>query len=76
MEHPELEWAGRVNYLAAKHHVMVTELYVADLIWAIAQPKYQTEFRMPSDVWEGKKTKDERSREQILDDLENGLGGE
>lgn len=75
MEHPELEWAGRFNYLAAKHHVMVTELYVADLIWAIAQPNYKNEFRMPSDVWEGKKP-DKRSKTQILDDLMNGLGGE
>ena len=49
---------------------------MADLIWAVAQANYKTEFQMPSDVWEGKKTKDERSGKQILDDLENGLGGE
>ena len=49
---------------------------MADLIWAVAQANYQTEFRMPSDVWEGQKPKDQRSGNQILDDLEKGLGGE
>lgn len=76
VEHPELDWNGRVNYLAARNEIRQWENYTADLLWVVASGKLQTAPPMPSEIWIGKEKKDNRSAKQIVDDLLDKLGGE
>lgn len=76
MDHPELEWTGRANYLRAKDEAKQIDLYVSDLLWKIVKVHYDGDFPMPSEIWNGKNKIDRRSAKQIMDDLLNNLGGE
>ena len=75
VEHPELDWIGRTNYLAAVTEQKRVDLYAMDLIWSIAK-RYYPDLPMPSEIWSGKNKIDRRSSKEILDDLLNKLGGE
>lgn len=76
VEHPELDWIGRSNYLVAKNHIRQTELYIGDLIWSIAKRNLQGDVPMPSEIANGKNKIDRRSGKEIVSDLLDKLGGE
>ena len=76
VEHPELDWNGRINYLAAQNEVRQVEMYTADLVWAIAKQNYSSDIPMPSEVWNNRNKIDRRSGKQIITDLISKLGGE
>ena len=74
MEHPQLDWNGRVAYLLAREESRQVEIYAMDLLWAIAKDKL-VEPKMPSEIWYEKKD-DTRSAKEILTDIMDGIGGE
>lgn len=76
VEHPDLDWNGRANYLQAKNHVRQTELYAMDLVWSLAKSRFNSDIPMPSEVWSNKNKIDRRSGKEIVNDLLNKLGGE
>lgn len=76
VEHPELEWTGRLSYLSAKAEIRNVQLYTSDLIWKLVQVKVRGDIPMPSEIWMGKNKVDRRSGKQIMGDLLKGLGGE
>ena len=75
VEHPELDWVGRSNYLVAKQEEKRVDLYAMDLLWGIAK-QYYNGLPMPSEIWAEKDKIDRRSGQQILNDLMEKLGGE
>ncbi|MBO7624385.1 MAG: hypothetical protein J6S82_03655 [Bacteroidales bacterium] len=75
MEHPQLGWPGRINYMTAKAERQTAEVYVWDLVWLLARNRLTDDARMPSDIWWNRK-KDKRSAKQIASDLMKKLGGE
>ena len=75
VEHPELEWIGRLNYLTARNEEIQVENYTRDLIWSLAKRHYDN-IPMPSEIWTNKNKVDRRSGKQIVSDLINKLGGE
>ena len=76
VEHPELQWTGRVNYLRAKDEAKQIDLYTADLLWKLVKVHYDGDFPMPSEIWNNRNKIDRRSAKQIIDDLLDKLGGE
>lgn len=74
VEHPELDWRGRVTYLLAKDEIRQLELYAMDMLWVIARKQLATDILMPSEIWADKK-KDMRSGKQIMEDLYKKLVG-
>ena len=73
VDHPELEWQGRIAYLLARNEEKHVDLYAMDLIWAVAS-RYLQGARRPSEIWWGEK-QDKRTAKQIIKDTINGLGG-
>ena len=74
VEYPLLDWRGRFNYLAAKEERKQLELYVMDLLWLDVKRHYETPLPQPSDGYTKKRTVDNRSAEEIIDDTINGIG--
>ena len=75
MEHPELDWDGRANYLIARMEERRLEVYAMDLVWGIAR-RYYDDLPKPSEIWTNKEDKaDHRSGDQIIDDLIKKLTG-
>ena len=76
VEQPSLTWAGRINYLLAKHEERQVDLYAMDLLWSLARSHLANDVPMPSEIWNNKVKNDRRSGKQIVDDLLKKLGGE
>lgn len=76
VEHPHLDWNGRLNYLAAQNEVRQIELYSMDLVWSLAKRNYSGDIPMPSEIWNNRNKIDRRSGKQIVNDLISKLGGE
>ena len=62
--------------MSAKLEEKQVDIYAMDLLWLIAKRNYDG-LKQPSDLYfnRDKKT-DKRTKQQIIDDLLKGLGGE
>lgn len=75
VEHPQLGWIERINYLAAKEEQRQIELYGMDIVWKIAC-HYYNGLPQPSEVAYKRHKVDRRTGKQIVDDLLKSMGGE
>lgn len=73
VEHPELGWSARREYLQAKAEKRAVEVYAMDLVWMLVRLNIKSgvsfDLRTPSDIEYSKNLKDTRSAEQIKSDL-------
>lgn len=79
-EQPQLDWAGRHEYLRAKFEKRRVDLYAMDLIWVTASmfsARYGGSFSQPqpSSIEYKSERKDSRTAKQITDGLLKKLKG-
>ena len=74
VEHPELTWRARMNFLSAKNCERRIDLYVGDLLWKLVSMRLDSEIPMPSEMWNENRRVDNRTAKEIQNDLLEGLG--